>query len=210
MFKIFKINKRGESIIEVIIAAVVLILTSSAAAVLLSSAFESNALTRDRMRAINLAREGLEAVRNIRDTNILRSGTFKNSCWNFREEINGNNTCNDLVVQSTPSRLIQPGKKQLVLSDYYKWYLVDKSSVASNFDQVFKVLPLNSSQNIADPTDFYRTIEISYFEIDSNGKTDKSSDHVAGTLMEVKSSVFWRYQGKENRVILKTILSRYN
>lgn len=205
------LNKKGESIIEVMIAAVVITLTATAAAVLLSSAFASNALTRDRMRAINLAKEGLEAVRNIRDTNILRSGAFKDSCWNFLEILNEDNTCNDKIIQATPFRLIQEGRKQLILTDDYKWYLLDKGNVTGNYHDDFKVVPLDLGAGANDPTVFYRVIDIKYFELNSTtGNPSTISGPEDATIMSVTSTVYWKFKGQENKVVLKTMLSKYN
>lgn len=211
-FPAFKIGKRGESIIEVIIAAVVLTMTATAAAVLLSSAFASNALTRDRMRAINLAKEGLEAVRNIRDTNVLRSGAFQDYCWNFQEKNTVEtdaNVCNDSVA---PDKLIEQGKKSLTLTGDYKWYLVDQGEEETPFSTDFLVSPLNAGPTDPDPVDFYRTINIAYFTVDSNDSNRFRPETSAekATVMQVKSTVFWRFKGQENSVTLKSFLSRYH
>lgn len=211
IFSLPQIGKRGESVIEVIIAAVVLTMTATAAAVLLSSAFASNALTRDRMRAVNLAKEGLEAVRNIRDTNILRSGAFKDYCWNFQESESAEpdaNVCNDKV---TSDRLIKAGKKNLKLTADYKWYLSDQGNVADPFSTDFFVSPLRTDLPDDDPVDFYRVLEISYFTLDpDSGLPNKKSSPEQATIMEVKSSVFWRFKGQENSVTLRNFLSRYH
>ena len=58
--------------VEVLIALTVLIIGAMGSLRLLGVAGVNNQLTKERVLATNLAREGIEAVRNIRDTNWLR------------------------------------------------------------------------------------------------------------------------------------------
>ncbi|MBU2523634.1 hypothetical protein KKG71_00375 [Patescibacteria group bacterium] len=192
-------SPRAESLIEVIVASLVLIITSTAAVTMLTTASDSNNLNRDRMRAMNLAREGIEAVHNIKDTNMLRSGAYGESCWNFLE-YTGNTNCDDTTTK-TDTTFIKGGKyildRQL---DTYKWYLKSKSST-DNFSSEYKVAQVLTT----DPTDFYRVIDIQYMDsnLSATGITYKD-----GTVMYVKSTVFWKYKSQDHSTTASTYLTR--
>lgn len=74
----------AESLLEVIVSIFVIALGSAAATGLVTSALQSNALSRDNLTALNLATEGIEAVRNIRDSNWIKYAYDKQNCWNMQ------------------------------------------------------------------------------------------------------------------------------
>lgn len=73
---------RGFALAEVMImlAIVSITLTVSFAVVRQGTQFASS--SENRIQAINFAREGIEIVTNIRDTNYLKFSTNYMSCWN--------------------------------------------------------------------------------------------------------------------------------
>jgi hypothetical protein len=74
-------NKKGNSIIEVIVVIVVLTVWIIWAYGVLNSWQNLAITTENRIKAINIAREWIEAVENIRDTNwIIFSNDYIN-CW---------------------------------------------------------------------------------------------------------------------------------
>jgi len=77
-------RRKAESLLEVIVSIFVIALGSAAATGLVISALQSNALSRDNLQALNLATEGIEAVRNIRDSNWIKFAYDKQSCWNMQ------------------------------------------------------------------------------------------------------------------------------
>ena len=81
-------NKSGESILEVMITMFIIFLAVSTAFRMLNLAFLQKNLTEDRVIAINLAREGMEAVRYIRDYNWLYYGSKRRVCWNHLQDNN--------------------------------------------------------------------------------------------------------------------------
>ena len=85
--------RSAESIIEVIMAIFVVATGSAAATSLVVSAMQSNGLSRDNLIALNLAVEGIEGMRNIRDSNWLKFGFNKELCWNMQP---GKVECNDV------------------------------------------------------------------------------------------------------------------
>lgn len=78
----YKFKSRcAESLIETIIAITVIIIGSSAAIGITHSALKGNESIGYKMVAMNLAEEGIEAVKNIRDTNYLRFASAPDTCW---------------------------------------------------------------------------------------------------------------------------------
>ena len=86
-------KKSGETILEVLIAITILSSVLIATYSNLNQAFSTNINVRNRVIAMNIAQEGLEAVRNIRDTNWLKYSGDRRSSWLCLDVV-GANTCN--------------------------------------------------------------------------------------------------------------------
>ena len=69
--KTIKQYKRGFGLLEVVVAAGILIMVISGVAMLGKMSVKSSVISLDRVQAYNLAEEGAELVRQIRDTNWL-------------------------------------------------------------------------------------------------------------------------------------------
>ncbi len=89
-----KNNSRGETIIEIIIVLIIIVLTLTSSFKIISLSFRHTKITKDRIIAINLAREGMEAVRYIRDYNWLFYGSKQRICWNHLEDWNNDGILN--------------------------------------------------------------------------------------------------------------------
>jgi type II secretory pathway pseudopilin PulG len=87
MFTIKKIiNNRqtknsGETLIEVLIAVTIFSTVLIGALTALSKSISSLSKTKNRIVALNLAREGVEAVRSIRDTNWIKYSGDRDAKW---------------------------------------------------------------------------------------------------------------------------------
>jgi type II secretory pathway pseudopilin PulG len=79
MSKIF--SKKGETLLEVLIALTIITVASAAAGSAIMSAVQGLSLSKNYLIAQNLADEGLEAVKNIRDTNWMKFPIDKDTCW---------------------------------------------------------------------------------------------------------------------------------
>ncbi|MBN1585050.1 hypothetical protein JW899_01650 [Candidatus Uhrbacteria bacterium] len=66
-----RVNRSGQSIVEVIVALAVISTAVVAALTLTGSSLNAQKSNEDMMVAVNLAREGVEVARNIRDSNWL-------------------------------------------------------------------------------------------------------------------------------------------
>jgi len=78
-----KISKKAFSIIEVLVAILIFALWITAVYMLISSSIKSNTYTKNQIIAANLAREELELIRNIRDSNYKTLNVWhkKNPTW---------------------------------------------------------------------------------------------------------------------------------
>ena len=91
---VFK-NKTGETVFEVLITVLIILIAFTASFRILMTSLAHKNLTKNRIVAINLAREGLEAVRYIRDYNWLFYGSKKRVCWNHLQDNNNNGALGD-------------------------------------------------------------------------------------------------------------------
>ncbi len=103
MIKIIKKTK-GETILETIIAFTILALGVTFAGMIMSTSIRNMNNSKNRIIAVNIAREGIEAVRNIRDTNWLRFHSKKRACWNKKPILNPDIPCDGSI-----NSLIEPG-----------------------------------------------------------------------------------------------------
>jgi hypothetical protein len=202
-----KISKRAETILEVLVAIFVVALGSSAATSLVVDAMQANGLSRDNLIAMNLAVEGAEAVREIRDSNWLKFSYDRENCWNMQPDKpvcgatadlidNGNYTPFldtstmgwKLELQTgTDLDLAEPGKKSGNLA--YQLYITENSNL---YVARSSSLPKTASR-------FYRMVNIDYPNT-GNPANEKE--------MTVTSIVQWDFRGV-HQVKLVTKLTDY-
>lgn len=136
--------------VEVIISIFIIGLAASVATGMIVMAISANRVSKNRMIATNLAREGIEAVRNIRDSNWLQYSSNKDECWNFWERPDKftDSGADDYFVkcEAGESQFIGNGKYKVMYGRYdlkndndvpytYKWFLSEPvSSVGSAND----------------------------------------------------------------------------
>lgn len=77
MKSIFK-NKKGFTLLEVMVSAAVLTVGVGTMMVLVSNSLHALNVAKNRTIAVNLAQEGIEIVRNIRDTNWVQNLPYDN------------------------------------------------------------------------------------------------------------------------------------
>lgn len=76
-----KSKKSGESLVEVLIAVVIVMIFLTGILTMLHQSIFLNENIRMRVMAVNLAREGIEGVRHIRDTNWLAYSGNRREKW---------------------------------------------------------------------------------------------------------------------------------
>ena len=104
---------KGETLIETIIALSVMAIGITIASTVVLNSFRNMAVAKQRIIAINIAREGIEAMRNIRDTNWLLYSDKRRQCWNHDP---GAGVCDGLNP-------IQPGIYVIYQADDRTWQL---------------------------------------------------------------------------------------
>jgi Tfp pilus assembly protein PilV len=73
----------GQTLIETLVAAFILTMGITAAVGLAIYVFSTSGGITKQMVAIGLAREGIEAVKNMRDTNWLKQPAIDENCYNY-------------------------------------------------------------------------------------------------------------------------------
>lgn len=211
---------RGETLVEVIIAVFVVSLGSAIAASLIVTSFQANTLSRDNLIAMNLAGEGIEAVRGVRDTNWLKYGFDKDNCWNVLPSESGCSLTSNkitagyytveldqnLVWQMTkvnPQIALNLGSSSALNNDLYKLKILSRNEVPF-FSHYLLDYPASVNYEELEENPqygrFYRMIEILNIIPDAGGTP---------VSMEVKSSVQWKTQGRVNTASLNLILTNY-
>lgn len=83
--------QNGQTMIETMVAIFILVMGITAAVGLAVYAFGTSTNITKQIIATGLAREGVEAVKNMRDTNWLQQSTINTDCYNY---LTGNNDGN--------------------------------------------------------------------------------------------------------------------
>lgn len=96
-------SEKGETIMETVIAFVIIAMLITFVGIAIGMSIRNMGNARNRIIAINIAREGLEGMRNIRDTNWLKFNSKRRTCWNALPSADPGANCN-------PATLIEPGK----------------------------------------------------------------------------------------------------
>lgn len=76
----------GSIMMQVLVSLFILSMGLSGALAVIIASIEANKTNEYRMIATNLAQEGIEAVRSIRDTNWLAYSSSLRECWNYWED----------------------------------------------------------------------------------------------------------------------------
>lgn len=109
------LNTKGFSLIEIILSVAVFVLIATAIVGAFFYGQESSILFGNRIQAILLAEEGLEAVRNIRDYNFagLLPGTYGLTIINGNYNLSGNSDIVDIFTRQITVSDIDANKKQV-------------------------------------------------------------------------------------------------
>ena len=78
-------NTNGNSIIEVMVVIIIITTGIIGAYGILDSWQKLSTTAENRIKAINIAREWLEAVENIRDTNWIKFSSDYDNCWRTKD-----------------------------------------------------------------------------------------------------------------------------
>ena len=169
-------NNKGETIAETIVALSILALGITVASTVIVNALRNMDNAKNRIVAVNLAREGLEALRNVRDTNWLMYSDRRRACWNHDPSITPCEGLNPIapgtyvVYRNAENRF----KLTLYNEENIKLFLVDvDSDVDSDQDGNAENDPdlYNHMNGVDNPlgkesgtTNFKRTVQIEYLD----------------------------------------------
>lgn len=187
----FKFN-RAESLVETLVAVFVLSLSAVAALTLMVTILRTVDDVKERVIATNLAREGIEAVRNIRESNWLEHPRERRDYWNCL----GAEDCNI----ANEENLIQDDTYYIVdFDENFRWQLEKQNTsldlnqeLTTNSDYMLSLekyadteVDFYTHPDFADEEKdkaFFRQIHLRYLDDDKD-------------IIEVKSRVEWRASG---------------
>jgi len=98
---------KGEALIETLIAMGVLAIGITIAGQIMGTSLRNVNNSKNRVIAVNIAKEGLEAIHNVRDTNWLRYSGKKRECWNHEPAEDPADPCPDTMGNDLS---IEPGR----------------------------------------------------------------------------------------------------
>ena len=107
--------KKGFSLVEALLASAVFALLAMAVVGSYLYGQESTALSGNRAKAVYLAEEGLEAVRNIRDADFanLSDGTFGLSSSADHWSFSGSSDANDIFTRNVTISTVDQNRKMV-------------------------------------------------------------------------------------------------
>ena len=218
-----KKTKKGSVMIEVLVSLFIFGMGLAGATALISSAIHANSVNKNRIIALNLAREGIEAVRNMRDTNWMTWSANMRQCWNFWDntdedgEVDDDDlACNISVGDDQNNHPFGKLSDGNFVRDFivdfdetnYRWALIpipNSSSLSSelylNNNNLYTHKPTGNIK-----TNFRRDIEITYIDnIDGDFPADPAKDN----RILVKSTVTWQEENVSHEVVLAQTLTDY-
>ena len=194
--KIFKTSEKhsGETLIEIIIAVGVIITILAPAAGLQVQSIRDLAFNRDYLIAETLADEGIEIIRNMRDTNFLKFPGKEKDCWNTKPD--DSNNPSQITLDTCDKNKIEAGSYILKRDiDTLKWSIknIGANSIPDDFnfeeDSEYRLKLDNDTQlynhDSGELTNFFREI---YVEYDGENK------------MNVLSRVFFK-NGAKTKIV---------
>lgn len=132
-------HHRAETILEVIIAVAVLMVILAPASALYISSTHTIAGNRNDLIAASLAEEGIEMVRNFRDTNFLKFSPKAQECWNTKIK---KDDSSDIALVDCDSEKIATGRFRLILDpNTLEWNLEAPSDPTSQLSEPLLSIP---------------------------------------------------------------------
>lgn len=220
-------NIKGETISETIIALSILAIGITIASTVSASSLRNMQSARDRIIAVNLAREGIEAVRNIRDTNWLKFSGNRRECWNHNPALTISETCTGISSIANGDYIVYKAKsgdgitgwrlKSAPTDSDLRLHIIDtatgtdtnRDGVNDNDPDLYNhtatddaIGSVTGTKNLSESL-YKRQINIQY--LDNNGDDGSPSDN----RMQITSTVTWTQAQREFTVQLKTIITDY-
>ncbi len=202
-------NKNWTTIVEAMVVMLIVVIWIIWMYNIYSKSQNLSNTTQNRLIAIDIAREWIEAMTNIRDTNWMLFASNTDNCWNV---LNYDSNC---ITTTNPNSLAIWTNSYIIYSDSldYRWKITQKTPAVFSYSNswyrsVFEVKKDSLwfySQSWSSLTSFKplftREIKISYWDNTNPHKT-----------MNVQSIVKWSDPSKSNwnfEVKLETVLTNW-
>lgn len=158
-----KTYPKGETLAETIIALSVLAIGITVASTVILNSMRNMTNAKNRLIAINIAREGIEAVRNIRDTNWLLYSDRRRQCWNHDSNIAPCTGATPIIPGTYVIYKYEDGSWRLILADTDTNNDSDNDGVIDNdldlanisFVDIDDTLDSDGDSNLINDTDMY-------------------------------------------------------
>ncbi len=218
----YSYKNSGETIVEVLIATVLLVTVLASAFVSLNRAAKTNINVQNRVVAINLAREGMESVRNIRDTNWLKYSGNRRDKWLcfdlWTTDLDGVDETVSKCTGPSPSILDNGFYKTYFSRNLQRYFLIEVP-IANELDvpgsstglEHFRLYQGSTgkltydSDNGGNPvTPFYRQIELTKNSVSACGTA--CNEGKMDSKLEVTVRVGWIEKNVSKNVTLETHL----
>lgn len=210
-----KNSNRASTLIEALVVLVIISLWILGSYNVFIESQQLSVSTKYRVEAIQIARDGLEAIQNIRDTNWILYAADRKNCWNvlnYDGNCVGDTTRNfDIELGNNQSFRIQRNAQNQFILDVQN-HGGNNTISDTNFRNRFQIqkdarwfYTQGNGTNFV-PL-FTREIQITYFE-DTNGDTNMNSND---EKMRVNSIVQWIDPSKTSpyTINMSTILSNW-
>lgn len=197
------LNQRGETLIEVLLAIMILLIGVISVVKLFESVAINRQIIKERIIATNLAREALEATRNLRDTNWLRFAGEKRKCWNnnFPTSCDGNNP----ILPDQSYRILFDESYRFILEGISgRLELEDGAAANENYRLKINSAGLYNHED-GENSVFFREIYTEYLDQQQNPISDASAS--TANILRLTAKVAWQNRGKIQDVVLTTILT---
>lgn len=187
----------AETLAEIIIAIIVLSVGVTGAMTLVTTAINANAEAEERIEAYNFAREGVEIVRSMRDTNWLRFPGDRADCWDVEPAITDPADCPTAPTLGSAGGtdyIVYPNVA--VTTRYFSWEVrsgsIDPTICEETVGSATMYKNDTGSCSISSP--FSRIVNI----------VNDGSD-----TMEISSTVTWDWKGNTRSVTFADELTNY-
>jgi type II secretory pathway pseudopilin PulG len=210
-------NQQGQTLIETLVAAFILIMGVSAAVGLAVYVLNASSNISKQIVASGIARQGIETIKNMRDTNWLKIGSLDTNCYDFNNGLldsgcfkgwldNGgtwNNVGNDRGYRINPGNgnslnyaLVSPDSDSLnktwdwgnALNTNTKYGISFDTNVAASGFKGFYSTP--SGGSVTSGSGFYQKIILTA-DITTPPYNSSGVNTTLGPLFKIQSQVWW-------------------
>ncbi|MDD3793674.1 MAG: hypothetical protein PHI37_02595 [Candidatus Gracilibacteria bacterium] len=127
-----KKSKIATTIVEAMVVTIIVVLGLTGVYTIYSSSIKLSTQTENKIQAIQIAREGIEAVTNIRDTNGLLFGSNIDNCWKV---LDYNNNC--LLGTTGFNNIVDNGDYRVYRDINNRWILESAlASIGNSFTNI--------------------------------------------------------------------------